>query len=268
MKRKNIFLIVGWVLIVFVIVGAWFYWNSLKASDNSLSNVKQRGVLVVGSDIPYGVMEFIDKNNQPTGLDVDVAKEIASRLGVKLEFNDYDWNQLFPKVKNGEVDLAFSSITITTERQQEMLFSDSYFSGGQSIIVSADNQTIVGVNSLFDKKIAVQEGTTGYSEAKKYTSEDLIFSYLNFNSSNGAPGIINDLKNNKFEAIIVDYTQALDIIKSNSGLKIVGVPFTREDYGIATMIGNNSLMNKVNSILRDMKNDGTLEKIETKWTKF
>jgi len=266
MNNKKLFLVILALLIIAAAAAFWWY-QKFKTADNSLTNVKNKGVLVVGSDIPYGVMEFFDTDGNPAGIDVDIAQEIASRLGVRLEFRDYDWDQLFDKVKSSEADLALSSITITPERQKEMLFSDPYFNGGQVMVVRSSNQEISGVKSLVGRKIAVQKDTTGYTEAKKYTPEDLISVYLNFDNTNGA-GIISDLKNEKIEAIIVDYIQALSIIKNNSGLKIIGVPFTKEDYGIATRLENNALMEKVNSILKGMKSDGSLERLEIRWTKI
>lgn len=262
------FLIVLVVSILVIITGLWLWFNNHKAADNSLANIKNKGVLVVGGYIPYGVMEFFDANNKAAGIDVDIAAEIASQLGVRLEFNDYDWDKIFPLVKNGQIDLAISSITITPERQKEMLFSNPYFNGGQVIVINVNNQEIKGINDLFGQKIAVQRDSTGYNEAKKYTSENSIFTYLNFNASADGQSIINDLANKKFAAIIVDYIQALTLIKNYPNLKIVGVPFTKEDYGLATKIGNNSLMEKINSILQNMKKNGTLEKIETKWTRL
>lgn len=268
MKKKNLFLVISLAVAVVIITMAWFFYKNFKASDNSLANIKNKGVIIVGSNLPYGVMEFFDANNQPVGIDVDIAKEIATRLNLKLEFNNYEWETLFSKIKNNEVDLAISSITITPERQQELLFSNPYFSGGQVIVVRRENQEIKGVNNLIDKRIATQKDTTSYNEVKKYTTKNLIFTYADFNTAENGTGIINDLKNNKFDAIIVDYTQALSIVRNNTGLKIVGVPFTTEDYGIVTKIGNDSLMKKINSILKDMQEDGTLEQIKTKWTRF
>lgn len=267
MNKKNVMLTILSVIIILLIAGAWFWYNNYKTTDNSLKNVKSRGVLIVGSSIPYGVMEFFDENHNPVGIDVDIAKEIASRLGVTLELNNYDWDILIAKVKNNEVDFAISTITITPERQKEMLFSNPYFSGGQVTIVRNDNQDIKGVNDLTDKKIATQKNTTSYDEAKKYTLENLIYTYDNFSTTSN-PSIIKDFIDGKFDAIIVDYTQALVIIKNNTDLKIVGIPFTKEDYGIASKIGNTSLINKINLILLEMEKDGTLEKIKTKWTKI
>ena len=96
--KKNIIIFVVVVFILAAILGAWWWQhqqNLSSAVDSSLANVIKKGKLVVGSDIPYGVMEFIDKDGQPAGIDVDIAKEVASRLGVQLEFKDYDWNALF-----------------------------------------------------------------------------------------------------------------------------------------------------------------------------
>lgn len=268
MKKKNTLLVIIAALALMAAAGTWLWYNNFKTTDDSLFNIKGKKVIKVGSNLPFGVMEFFDENNKPAGIDVDIAQEISSRLGVKMELSNYGWDELFAKTESGEIDLAISSITITPDRQKEVLFSDPYFNGGQVIVVRSDNQDIKGVIDLAGKKIAVQKDTTGYNEAKKYTSEDSIFAYLNFDSSEGGPNIADDLKIGKFDVIIVDYIQALNMIKNNSGLKIVGVPFTKENYGLITRIGNNSLMQKINYILQDMIEDGTINKIEAKWIKL
>lgn len=268
MKRKYWIMIILIILGTALIVSAWSWYLDYREADKSLSRIKKRGVLIVGGDMPYGVMEFFDGNHQPVGVDVDIAKEIASRLGVTLKFEDYGWDALLLKVKKGELDLAISSISITPQRQKEMLFSDPYFEGGQVILVLAGNSSIGGINDLAGKKIAVQKDTTGYNEAAKYTNKDLIYAYPNFDTYSDGTGIIIDLKARKFDAIIVDYIQALNLIKNDSELKIVGIPFTKENYGIATKIENVLLMKKVNSILDDMTKDGKLQAIKNKWTRY
>lgn len=268
MKKRYIFLAILVIISTAAIAGAWSWYLDFKEADKSLINIKKRGVLIVGSGIPYGVMEFWDENNQPIGIDVDIAKEIAAHLRVDLKFNDYSWDELFFKVKTGEIDLVISSITITPERQKELLFSDPYFNGGQVIIVRREDKSIAGMKDLFGKKIAVQERTTGYNQAREYTSEESVVSYLDFNSLPDGTGIIEDLKDGKFSAIIVDYIQALNLIKNDSELKIVGVPFTQEEYGLVTKIGNDLFIKEINSILKDMETDGHLQEIITKWTRY
>lgn len=267
MNKKNIIIVILAVLTIAILAGSWWYTN-MRPGDRSLADIKDRGVLVVGSDIPFGLMEFYDQDNNPAGIDIDIVREIANRLGLELDVRKYGWDDLFGAVKSGEIDLAISSITITPERQREMLFSIPYFNGGQVILVKSDNQAVKGVIDLLGKKIGVQQDTTGYDEARKYTSDDLIYAYLNFEGVNGGTAIINDLNKGLFSIIIVDYIQALDMITKYSGLKIVGVPFTKEEYGIATKLGNDSLMKKINSTLNDMLEDGTIKKINAKWIKL
>lgn len=254
------------ILIAAIAFGVWYQF--FRVADNSFLKVKEKGVLVVGMEIPFGVMEFFDENNQPAGIDIDIAKEIASRLGVELSINNLSWEKIFSKVQGGEIDLAISSITITSERKEEVLFSVPYFNGGQVIITLSENNTIGGVSDLENKRIVAQEGTTSFFEAKKYTTEDLICIDKNFNTSIGGEKVFEDLKNNQLDAVIVDYVKALEIIKKYPGLKIIGVPFTQEEYGIATKIGNETLIKKINSILIEMEKDGTMRKIEEKWIKF
>lgn len=251
-----------------IVAGALFYYLNLKETDKSLFNVKQKGVLIVGSDIPYGRMELFDENDQPVGIDVDVAKELAKHLGVSLQFKDYSWDELFSKVKNGEIDLAISSITITPERRQDILFSNPYFNGGQVLVTLKENSDIEGVGSLSGKSVGVQEETTGSIEAQKYIASSSIFYYPSFDTLLDGSGILTDLRNKKFDAIIVDYVQALDLIKNNTDLKIVGIPFTKEEYGIATKIGNNLLIHEVDKILNEMVEDGHLQAIKTKWLRY
>ncbi len=267
MKIKIILIASLMALIITAGAGLWWYYN-IRGEDDSLSAVKARGVLVVGSDIPFGIMEFLDENNQPVGIDIDIVREIAKRLDVKLEIKDYAWDNLFSAVEKNELDLGISGITITPERQKNLLFSNPYFNGGQVIMVNSDDQTIKGVADLAGQRVGTQVGTTSYLEAKKYTAESDITTYLNFDKVDGSIAIVDDLRDHKFEVIIVDYNQALDMIKKYSGLKIVGVPFTKEEYGIVTKIGHNSLMNKINSILGDMERDGTTKSILSKWIKY
>lgn len=267
MKNRYLFLAILIIAGTALIAGAWSWYLDFQEADKSLSNIKKRGAIIVGSDVPYGVMEFFNKDNRLSGVDVDIAKEIAAHLRVDLRFSDYSWDELFSKVKKGEIDLAMSSITITPQRQQELLFSNPYFIGGQVILVRSEGSSVKGINDLIGKRIAVQADTTGYSEAKKLTSEDFIFSYADFNSSDNV-GIIDDLKNEKFEAIIVDYIQALSLVKEDSKLKIIGVPFTQENYGIAMKVGSNLLAAEINSILEEMEADGHLQEIKTKWTRY
>ena len=234
--------------------------------DPKLKEIKDRGKLIVGSDIPYGVMEFFDDSGNVVGIDVDIAREIADYLGVELEMRDIEWDQLFIDAKSNEIDLAISAITITSERAEKMLFSIPYFDAGQILIVQKDNQDITGPLNLQGLKIGVQIKTTGETEAKKYTDENNIKTYLSYECTADNECMLDDLKTGKIDAIIMDYVAAIVIVSNEEELKILGEPFTEEFYGVVTAIGNDALLNEVNTVLRDIKRTGRLTEIINKWS--
>ncbi len=265
--------LIMFAVLIIVIVGAASAFYFLSRDDKAGSNqdpviekIQKSGKLVVGVDFSYGVMEFFDENNQPVGIDIDIINEIAKRLGVRAEIRRYVWDDLFAAVKSGEIDLAISSITITAQRLEEMSFSAPYFNGGQAIVAKEDNAVILDLASLKDKKIGVQQDTTSYDEAAKITDPELIKQYASWDDAVLPGGIIFELKEGVIDAVIVDYIQAVESVRKDAGLKIVGEPFTQEYYGIAAKLGNTALTESVNSILRDLKREGFLENVKNKWT--
>ncbi|MBD3202826.1 transporter substrate-binding domain-containing protein [Candidatus Woesearchaeota archaeon] len=235
--------------------------NDNQITDNSLINVKKRGKLIIGAIPDYPPMEYIDENGDHVGYDIDVVKEIASQLGVDSEIKQIMWGDLFNAVKSGEVDLIISSITITQERQQEMLFSVPYFDAGQTIVVQKNTKDISSPGDLKGKKIGVNAGTTCEKIALEYANNEDVIGYPGYDP------IINDLKNNEIDAMVTDLIGASNYVKNNPDLKLVGEPFTQEFYGIATKLGNNALMEEIDRILRNMKRSGKLKEIKNKWLK-
>lgn len=238
-----------------------------EATDDSLSNLLEKGTLTVGSDIPYTPMEYFDEFGEAVGLDIDVVTEIAESLGVSLEIIDYDWKDIFDALQLEEVDIIISSITILPEREEEynILFSNPYFVSGQVIVINASNDNITVPENLSGLKVGAQINTTSIEEALKYTDETLVFGYDNYEEYEDK-GIVYDLKNGTLDAIIVDYPVAIKIVQSNPSLKIAGDQITEELFGIATKQGNNALIDEINEILRQMQMDDTLDNIVKKWT--
>lgn len=267
---KKIIIAIIFVIVAGAIVSFFYLWKngrSTTASDPTLQRIASDGKIVVGVDMPYGVMEFIDSNGSPAGIDIDMVNEIASRLGVKAEIRQYVWDDLFTALENGNIDLAVSSITITAERSQKMLFSAPYFNSGQVVIARAGDQSVRSAADLSGRMVGAQQDTTGYEEAKKLTTEDKVRQYASWDDAELPGGIISDLKEGKTDAVIVDYIQAVDSAKNDSMIRIAGNPLTQEYYGIAASLKNTALMEAVDAILRDLKREGVLETIKDKWIK-
>ncbi len=225
-------------------------------TGSSLSDITERGKLVVGVDIPYGVMEFYDTSGKPVGIDMEIAYEIASRIGVTMEVNTMPFSELFDALKDGEVDVLISAVTITPERQKTMLFSAPYLNAGMSIAVQKDNVDITSLENLKDKRIGALKGTIGEELVlkSKYIDASLVRSYEKNDER------LQDLLNGKLDAIVVHF-----LIKDLPSLKLIGEPLSESYYGVVTKLNNTALMDEINTTLRALKRSGKLDEIKRKY---
>lgn len=237
--------------------------NGTSGIDSSqVTSTLGRDRLVIGTDATYPPMEFLE-DGEVQGIGIDVAKAVADKLGVAIEIRQVPWEELFEGVDAGDIDLAVSSITITPERQEKHLFSRSYFESGQSIVVASGNDEILLPADLEGKKLAAHEDTTSYEESVKYAgSADLVEVYLG-----SIDRYVEMLVAGDIDAIVIDYPAGLDVANNNEGVKVANQPFTSESYGMMTKLERTDLMSFVNLAIEEMKEDGTLDQIVSKWSK-
>ncbi len=216
MKKIIIFVVIVILASVLIFFG-YRYLNIGKqnqATDRSFLNIKEKGKLLVGTNLPFKPMEYYDGSKKIVGFDIDLITKIASSMGVSVEIQDVPWDNLFEDVKSGKFDVIIDSITITAERQKEMLFSAPYLNAGQVVVVRSDNKDIYKPEDLNGKKVAVLKDTTCEEVARHYTDTLLIQKY-------DSQDIVNQhLKNKDADAVVVDYIVAVGIVKSNPDLKI------------------------------------------------
>ena len=257
-----------WAFIGIVIIAALGFYTYdqyfLKNDDNRatgrLAEILNRGELVVGLDATYAPLESLDANKDFVGLDVDIAREIAKDIGVKVTFKNVPWDNIFDSVKKGDIDFSNSSITITAERAQTLGFSDPYFNAGQVIVsTTAAASRIQKPEDLQGLRVGAQINTTSDTQAQKYTSLPLITRFEEYTPA------VKDLLAGKIDAIIIDYPAAVGIVNSNKGLSIVSPIFTQEFYGVATQKGEQGLLLSINKTIRRLKEDGTLKTIQDRW---
>jgi ABC-type amino acid transport substrate-binding protein len=241
------------LLASFVLVGVLL---TVPAGARTLAEVQRDGTLLVGVDIPYGVMEFLDENGQPAGIDIDIAKEIASGIGVGVEFRTMPFDELFAALKEDTVDLVLSAVTITKERQEFLLFSAPYLSASTVLAVAKSNESVESVADLSGGKLGVLSGTLGESLAE--TSERLQSLTAVAYSNNDER--IADLVAGKIDAAIVHF-----LIRTDLPVRVIGEPLFQNFYGVVANLGNTALMGEVDRILRDMKRDGRLEDIKKRY---
>ena len=262
MEKKDYY-IFGTILILSLILCislSIFSKKQITTEDGTLSKILKSQKIIVGTEGSYPPFNYYNEENELIGFDIDVIKEISKRMEIEIKLEAIPWIELFNKLKKNEVDLIIAAITITPERSQEMLFSDSYFKTGQVIIIKKSNTEINKPEDLSDKKVGTQVGTTSTEEALKYASN------IKFITYDEAPHAIEDLKKDILDAAIIDFEVATEIVKNNDELKIIGDLLSEEYYGIAMDRENIELMQKINEILQEMQDDGTMDELKEKWS--
>ena len=231
--------------------------SSGYCDEDSLARIQTRGILEVGTDIPYGVMEFLDDAGKPIGIDMDIGREIAESLGVRMEVRSMAFDDLFDALRSGRVDVLISAVTITPERQKTMLFSVPYLDTGLSLAVRSDRDDIRGPQDLAGKRVGVLKGTTGesYMESAGAAAKALLVRY----ESNEKR--LADLESGVIDAAIVHF-----LVESRLNIKTVGEPLDQAFYGIVARSGDHDLMRAVNRTLRTMKRSGKLSDIKRRYS--
>ena len=233
--------------------------GSSKDSDSNKSSCKA-GTLTMGTNASFPPYEYVDDNGNIVGIDAEIAQAIADKLGMKLEIKDMEFESLVPAVKAKSIDLALAGMTVTDERKQSVNFSDSYSTGVQVVIVK-ENSEIKTVDDLKGKKIGVQAGTT----SDTYCTDD--FGEENVKQFSNGSLAVAALANGQVDCVVIDNEPAKNYVAANSGLKILDTEYVTEDYAIAISKDNDELLKKVNNALKELKEDGTVDKIVGKYIK-
>ncbi len=229
-------------------------------SDSSNSSSDKAETLTMGTNASFPPYEYVDDNGKIVGIDAEIAQAIADKLGMKLEIKDMEFDSLIPAVKANSIDLVLAGMTVTEERKQSVNFSDSYSTGVQVIIVK-EGSDIKTADDLKGKKIGVQAGTTGDS----YCTDD--FGQENVKQFSNGSLAVAALANGQVDCVVIDNEPAKNYVAANSGLKILDTEYVTEDYAIAISKDNDELLKKVNDALKELKDDGTVDKIVGKYIK-
>lgn len=258
--KKTISLILAAVMIF----AAFALTGCSSGKGNSPDDIKKAGKLVVYTEAGFAPYEFI-YNNEIVGVDVEIMKEVAKKLGVKVEVSDVDFNTICASVKSGKADVGAAGITINDDRKISVDFSMPYSTTEQYIIVAENNDTIKTLEDLSGKQVGVQEGTTSDSAVNKLISDKVVTDTVV--TGYKSPAIAAASVPNKIDAVVTDKLTAELIVKNNSGLKTFklvdksGNPIAEiEEYGIAVAKGNSELLAVINEVIQELKNNGSIEK--------
>jgi len=139
------------------------------AKTSVLKKVLERGTIRVGDCLSFAPFGFINKAGNPDGYDVDIAKQMASDLGVKLKMVDTSSANRIPNLLTGKVDVVICNFTENTERAKQIAFTNPYVVAGESLLVRKSSH-IGGINDLSGKTVAAVKGSTDAQLVKSLNS--------------------------------------------------------------------------------------------------
>jgi len=254
------------VLSVIIIVGVSLFAGGVKEQsgvDASLDKVLQKGKFVMGLDDSFPPMGFRNEKGEIVGFDVDLAKEVAKRMGVELVLQPIDWNAKEQELNTGNIDCIWNGFTITPEREEAMNFTPPYVANAQVVVVK-ENSPYTSLASLAGKSVGFQAGSSA-SDAIDNAPEfkATIKNFVEFKEN--LTGLM-DLEIGGIDALVVDLLVANDNIRrSGKPFRILQESLAPEGYGIGFRKNDKALADKVWEQLLSMKADGTLAEIATEW---
>lgn len=219
---------------------------------------KDDSKLIMVTEAGFAPYEYYS-NGEIVGVDVDIAKEIATSMGKELVIKDIAFDSIINEVKTGKADFGAAGISYSEERAKNVDFTINYSTSKQVVIVKNDSG-ITNIGDINGKKIAVQLGSiadTYVSSTYKDASVIRQKKYL---------AAIEDLNTDKVDCVVMDLLPAEQILKTNSGLKILDGALVEDSYGMIVKKGNKDLLDNINKVLEKLKNEGKIDEYIIKHT--
>ncbi len=244
--------------------------KTIDGPHSNLAQIKERGVLIVGTAITKPFEFFDPDTGELTGFDIDLTNFIARQLGVKVEFVEMSFANLIPALQDGKVDMTIAAMYITSEREEQIDFSDAYLTSGLVMVKHPRLQkNIQRVDDLAGLKIGVKIGSTGAKLAHDLVAQGIDLTVIEYKDTFDS---FLDLEVERVDVIFNDYLNTLAYIKNSKSNVIVVIDDSGEaiylsqvGLGIAVHQGNEELLDQVNSSLIKMDQTGDFQKLYETW---
>jgi len=256
-KKSAVFYFTIFISFIFLTSFLAFSKSDAKSKKvlTKIEKIKDAGKIIVGTSADYPPYEFHllnSKEEEIVGLDIDIAKVIAEKLGVKLEIKDITFSKLINTLDSGDIDMAIAGLTPTEKRKKVVDFSEVYYQAIQNMLIRVeDTEKITCIADLRGKKVGTQKGSIQEDIARNKISGAEFIEKGTINE------LITDLKNGDIDAIIVEKPVAESYVLRNKSLINIECNAEKDVLGsaIAVKKGNSVLLNKINEILQDLKRE-------------
>lgn len=234
--------------------------EKMEVDNAKVAAAANDGVFKIGLDPEFPPMGYRDTEGNYVGFDIDLAKEVAKRLGMKFEAVPINWDAKNMELGTGNIDCIWNGFTMTG-REGDYLWTSPYVTNAQVIVVN-EKSDIKSAADLAGKVLALQQGST--AENALNSRADIKDSLANKLFVADNVSALNELKVGGVDAVLVDEVVADYYIAKNPGLKVID-SIAQESYGVGFALGNSALRDKVETTLQEMAKDGTMKKISEQW---
>ncbi|MEC1266477.1 transporter substrate-binding domain-containing protein [Bacillus subtilis] len=254
--------IFSFTMAFFLILAACSGKNEADSKDTGWEQIKDKGKIVVatsGTLYPTSYHDTDSGSDKLTGYEVEVVREAAKRLGLKVEFKEMGIDGMLTAVNSGQVDAAANDIDVTKDREKKFAFSTPYkYSYGTAIVRKDDLSGIKTLKDLKGKK-AAGAATTVYMEvARKYGAKEVIYD----NATNEQ--YLKDVANGRTDVILNDYYLQTLALAAFPDLNITihpDIKYMPNKQALVMKKSNEALQIKMNEALKEMSKDGSLTKL-------
>lgn len=231
-------------------------------ADTANESATTATTFTVGFDQDFPPMGFVGEDGEFTGFDLDLAKEVASRLNLELKLQPIAWDSKDMELESKNVDCIWNGFTING-REENYTWTTPYMANEQVFVVRTDS----GIASLADlagKVVTVQADSS--AEAALKDKADLVASFGNYMTAADYNTALLDLESGAVDAVAMDSIVAnYQIEKRGEKFSVLSESIATEEYGVGFLLGNTELRDQVQSTLEAMAADGTLTKISETW---
>ena len=263
----------AWIVMLIVMTACLLLSTGCRAEDKSadtsgpakLEEIKERGVLRVGSTGDYIPMSFLDpETGRYEGFDAELAEDLADSLGVSIEYVETSWPTLMEDTLAGRFDLAICGITVTDARKEQALMSEGYLENGKTVLCRAEDAGIyTGIDAINRPGVRVMENPGGLNE--QFARENLPDATLIIHDVNQEiPGLV---ASGEADVMITEIMEAGYYAGQDERLAapLIHEPFTDGELGVLMPKGSEDLLDYVNGFLAKEKESGRIDELAEKY---
>lgn len=235
-----------------------------KPVDLTWEQIQESGILRVCTDPSWPPFEFVAQGNgRIEGFDVELANLLAGRLaaGVTEEIVPVGFDGLYDALLAGRCDAVLSALPYEPMRTEDVVYSVAYFNAGLVMVIREGTVGIEVLDDLAGRVVGVEWGFVpeGDSRQRSFLRD------LGLRRYNTAEDALRALRAGEVEVALVDRITALSYLRECGGVQIVGAPLADINYVIPVRTESFRLLEEINRVLLDMREDGTLEALEERW---